>query len=90
MTAAEPTRGDLSGKLEKAVTGLGDLRELLLRADRGEVGAGEFRGELVRFWQGNKDGLTQAAAAVGEQIRHQLLRQLYEWRAQLQRQLPPR
>jgi len=70
--------------LDAAVTGLEQLKAMLQRAGRGEAEAGEVPEAVTGYLRDHKDTLTAAATAVGQEVRSQLLAELYRWRAQLQ------
>jgi len=87
-----PTEGlgqQSEASIEAAIRDLAQLRQQLLRASRGDVAAAEVRDSLRGYWSSHRSVLTAAVAAVGEQVRLQVLQQLYDWRSQLTRQLQP-
>jgi hypothetical protein len=75
--------------IEAAIGDSAQLRQQLLRASRGDVAAAEVGDSLRGYWSSHRSVLTAAVAAVGEQVRLHVLQQLYDWRAQLTRQLQP-
>jgi hypothetical protein len=75
--------------VEAAIDDLAVLRQRLLSASRGDVAAAEVRDSLRSYWSSHESVLTASVAAVGEQVRLQVLQRLYDWRAQLTRQLQP-
>lgn len=82
----EPT--DESGRqVEQATAELQNLRQLLMRAGEGQIDPTELRAALAAYWRANRPVLVALTAAVGEQLRAQALRALYEWRAELARTL---
>jgi hypothetical protein len=72
--------------VEGAVAELERLKETLQRAGSGEVGAGELQRAVNDYVRDHRDALTTAAVAVGEQVRSQMLAELYRLRAQLLQQ----
>jgi hypothetical protein len=88
VTDPAPGAGREPGpSVEKAITDLERLRELLMRAGRGEVEAVELRQSLESYWRTNGATLTDAAWSLADQVRLQALQALYKWRAQLVQQL---
>lgn len=72
---------------QAAQAALGHIRESLLAAERGDVDATELRRSLLGYWEEHGPVLRSAAVTVGEEVRRQLLEQLYGWREQLDDQL---
>jgi hypothetical protein len=80
--------GDITnGQIEAAEAALAHVRESLLAAARGDVDATDLRRSLLGYVDQHGPALRGAAATVGEEVRRQLLEQLYGWRAQLDDQL---
>ena len=88
MSAAGRDAGPEPPALQPAIDDLARLRELLLRAGRGDAPVSDVLPAVQRFWSAHKAELALAAAAVGEQVRQQLLNRLYRWLEQLQQQTP--
>jgi hypothetical protein len=87
--------GDLAdGRLQSAEADLSRVRDSLAAATRGDLDAAELPAALRTYLDQHGPTLRAAATAVGEEVRRQLLEQLYAWRAQLESQLgsrpPPR
>jgi hypothetical protein len=80
---------DAEVSIEAAMADLARIRQLLLRASRGEVLAAQVGDSLRGYLSRHGSVLTAVVAALGEQARLQVLGQLYDWRAQLTRQLQP-
>jgi hypothetical protein len=72
--------------LKEAGAELKRLKETLQRAGSGQTGAGELQRAVNDYMRDHREALTTAAAAVGEQVRSQMLAELYRWRAQLLQQ----
>jgi hypothetical protein len=86
--SARPGEEDAGGQApESAIT---DVRELLQAAARGDVDAAQVTESLQGYLEQHGPALRSSAAAAGEEVRQQLLRQLYGWRSQLDQQLGPR
>ena len=66
---------------------LADVRELLQAAARGDADTTQVTESLRGYLDEHGPALRSAAAATGEEVRQQLLRQLYGWRSQLDQQL---
>jgi hypothetical protein len=86
VSAAGRDAGPEPPALQPAIDDLARLRELLLRAGRGDAPVNDVLPGVQRFWSAHKEELALAATAVGEQVRQQLLDKLYRWREQLQQQ----
>ncbi|HET8588492.1 MAG TPA: hypothetical protein VFM01_02585 [Nakamurella sp.] len=85
------TGGESSGRVsgvEDALADLDELKETLRRAAGGQEGATRLQQAVQDYVRDHHEALTMAAAAVGEEVRSQILAQLYRWRAQLGQQLP--
>jgi hypothetical protein len=76
--------------LERAEADLGEIRDLLVAAGRGGASATELQAALQRYLRAHSPALQEAAYALGEEVRVQLLEELYRWRAQLESQLGAR
>ena len=72
---------------EAAEAALDHIRESLLATARGDVDATDLRRSLLGYFEQHGPVLRSAAVTVGEQVRRQLLEQLYGWRDQLGDQL---
>ena len=82
--SAHGRSGDITkAQFEAAEAALADIRESLLAAARGDVNAADLSRSLLGYFEQHGPVLQSAAVAVGEQVRRQLLEQLYGWRAQL-------
>ena len=79
-------RGVPQEPAEAAVAALESLKEALQRAGNGEAGTPEVQRAVTDYWRDHGDALTTAATAVGEQVRSQILAELYRWKAQLLQQ----
>ena len=66
---------------------LAEIRESLLAAGRGDVAVMELTDSLRGYLEQHGPVLRMAAVSVGEEVRRQLLAQLYGWRGQLEQQL---
>lgn len=66
-----------------AVAGLARLREQLIAASRGQGGAADVKGALQEFLDAHGPTIQAAASSVGEELRRQVLAELYKWRASL-------
>jgi hypothetical protein len=75
------------GQLEAAEADLRRIREALAAAARGELDATGLTGSMREYLDQHGPVLRSAATAVGEEVRRQLLDQLYRWRTQLDEQL---
>jgi hypothetical protein len=83
--------GDLTnGQFEAAEAALDDIRESLLAAARGDVDATDLKRSLLGYFEQHGPVLQSTAVTVGEEVRRQLLEQLYGWRDQLNDQLGSR
>ena len=71
---------------DHAAEELGRLRDLLQRAGRGQVDPRQVQRAVHDFMHDHGDALSLAATSVGEQVRLQVLAQLYQWRTQLAQQ----
>jgi hypothetical protein len=76
-----------NGQFEAAEDALARVRECLLAAAQGDVDATDLRRSLLGYVEQHGPVLRSAAVAVGEEVRRQLLEQLYGWRDQLDDQL---
>jgi hypothetical protein len=83
----QPAADLASAQLEAAEADLNRVRESLAAAGRGEVDATELINALRAYLDQHGPAFRSAAAAVGEDVRRQLLEQLYSWRTQLDEQL---
>jgi hypothetical protein len=86
-TPTDPGRPDPAAQMEAATADLQHLQDLLRRAGQGQAGAGEVTESLNRYWSDHRDAFKIAARALGEEVRGQMLDQLYRMREQLGRQL---
>jgi hypothetical protein len=79
-----------------ATADLQRLQALLRRAAQGQADVGQVKESLRSYWQDNGAALTTAAAALSDEVRRQMLAELYEMRSRLGQQLgnrtspPPR
>jgi hypothetical protein len=74
-------------QLRAAEADLARLRESLRAAGRGELDAGELWASSREYLEQHGPVIRGVAATVGEEVRRQLLAQLYGWRRQLDAQL---
>ena len=88
MTRRDLPAGIDAGQLQAAEADLTSLRETMLALGRGEADAAELRDCARRCLHEHKTVFRTVAAAVGEELRRQLLDQLDAWRRQLDQQLP--
>jgi hypothetical protein len=86
---SEPTK-PVALSQEGLQNAVADIAALLLQLGQGQQGAGDVQQVLDTFWTQHGDALSASAATLGEQVRQQLLAQLYGWRGQLESQLGPR
>lgn len=77
-------------RVERATADLEDVRQLLVRAGEGQIDPAELRMSLEAYWCAHRPVPVALAAALGEQVRGQALRALFQWRAELARSQPPR
>jgi hypothetical protein len=70
-------------QLEGALAGLAEVRETFVAASRGEASPSELMGSVATYLGEHGPTLRQAGAAVGEEVRRQLLGGLQQWREQL-------
>jgi hypothetical protein len=83
-TALDPARVDA------AIAGLNDLRDRLLRAERGEAAPDELWNALTSYRRDHGLLLRTVAWSMGELVRVQALAALYKWKEQLSAQLAAR
>lgn len=74
-------------RIEGAGADLAVVRETLIAAGRGEASPSEVRDSLDGYLQEHGRSLQEAAAALSEETRRQMLVELYKWRDQLNAQL---
>ena len=86
----DPERPDPSSPLTAATSDLERLQEVLRRAASGRAGVGEVTEAAARYWSDHGEALQATAAALGEEVRRQMLAELYRMRAQLAQQLQRR
>jgi hypothetical protein len=84
--AAPGERGVPQEPVEAAVAALESLKETLQQAGHGEAASTGVQRAVTDYWRDHGDALTTAATAVGEQVRSQMLAELYRWKAQLLQQ----
>lgn len=87
MSAHSHSEDNANGQFEAAEAALAKIRESLLAAAQGDVDANDLRRSLLGYMEQHGPVLRSAAVAVGEEVRRQLLEQLYGWRDQLDDQL---
>ena len=87
MTPAEYAGRGGPESLETAARDLDRVRDLLLAAGRGQAGAEEVKASVTGYLDLHGPAQREAARSVGENLRVQLLAELYRWRAQLDAQL---
>jgi hypothetical protein len=75
--------------LVAAVTGLALLREQLIAAERGQGSADDVKGALQEYLDTHGPSIQAAASSVGDEIRRQVLAELYKWRASLEPSASP-
>jgi hypothetical protein len=86
-TPTAPGQPDRAAQMEAATADLEHLQDLLRRAAQGQAGGSEVM-EWVRHYRSDHgDALKAAAGALGEEVRGQMLDQLYRMREQVERQL---
>ena len=90
MTQSEAPRGIDPGRLQAAEADLANVRRTVLSAARGDADATELKDSVRNYLDQHGPVLRAAAAAVGEEVRRQLLDHLYRWRRQLDEQLGDR
>ncbi len=83
----EPGQPPSAGPLDAATADLERLQAVLRRAAQGQAGVGEVTDSLRSYWQDNGAALTAAATALGDEVRRQMLGQLYQMRDRLDEQL---
>jgi hypothetical protein len=86
--ARRPTHEPASEPFVAAVTGLASLRELLRAVERGQLSAVDVPGAVREYLDTHGPSIRAATAAVGEELRRQILAQLYEWRASMSPSAP--
>jgi hypothetical protein len=70
-----------------AVSDLERLQELLQRAGQSQADLGEVTQALSGYWRDHSRSVAAVAAGLGEEVRRQMLAELYTWRARLAQQL---
>ena len=78
------------GRLQAAEADLANVRQTVLSVARGDADAMELKDSVRSYLDQHGPVLRAAAAAVGEEVRRQLLDQLYRWRRQVEEQLGDR
>lgn len=90
MSSPSQPEGNIQVQLETAVGDLTQIRESLVAAARTDLAATDLTDSLREYVERHGPVLRSAAASVGEEVRRQLLEQLYGWREQLHLQLGTR
>lgn len=86
-TPTDPGQPDRVARMEAATADLEHLQDLLRRAAQGQAGAGEVMKWVDHYRGDHGDALKAAAGALGEEVRGQMLEQLYRMHEQVERQL---
>jgi hypothetical protein len=76
-----------AARIEGLLSSLEELRSEIGAASRSEIAVPELVHSMEAFWRDHGPILRQATATVLESLRLQALRQAYEWRDQLSREL---
>jgi len=94
MTGSESAAVDATQtshrQFESATAALEELHRLLVAAGEGNAEPKEVVVAMKAYWSNHDDVLRTAASAMGEQVRLQVLQELYKWRDQLASQIIPR
>ena len=89
MTGEGDARADKEPRepLDIARADLEHIRETVQRATRGEVQPEDLKDTLQNYWREHGPTVKDAASSLTEEVRLQVLGELYKWREQLSAQL---
>ena len=90
MSAPDSKDALSAARLEAAREDLDGVRETLRAATHGDADAVALTDSLRAYLDRHGPTLRSVGAAIGEEVRVQLLQQLYAWRSQLEAQLGSR